>query len=359
MFEVTYPSSSSQITISMMPPPAFSLLFRLILLLLVSLSEAPESRADTIEEISGFQTWIEHLRFDTVVAEKIRIGGLVSTGDWDAVDALLDDESNGHNHHHFHRVGERDVSFCGTKIPDPVRVSASNAKVAEWKRVHGHESRKLLQNCNQCITIDTYFHVVGSKSSSIGNVPDFYVELQVDALNAGFADTPFRFELKEINRIRNDDYFSDLLSYEEIVKSSNRRGDSKTLNVYSGQLPLSDPTTILLGVATFPFDFDEHPNLDGILFNYEYYPGLVLSNNALGAAVVHEVGHWLGLFHVFGNYDVKECGTLGGDFVDDTPDMRVSDAFPHSGCPLGRDSCPLSPGNDPVKNFMDYRDEDC
>lgn len=39
-----------------------------------------------------------------------------------------------------------------------------------------------------------------------------------------------------------------------------------------------------------------------------------------------------------------------GDYCDDTPQESQST----TGCPTGKDSCPGSPGLDPVSNYMDY-----
>lgn len=56
-----------------------------------------------------------------------------------------------------------------------------------------------------------------------------------------------------------------------------------------------------------------------------------------------------GLYHTFQN------GCAGaGDAVEDTP----YSAGPSEGCPVHRDTCP-QPGEDPVRNFMDYSDDSC
>jgi len=83
---------------------------------------------------------------------------------------------------------------------------------------------------------------------------------------------------------------------------------------------------------------------DGLNILYTTAPGGSLRNYNLGGTVTHEVGHWLGLFHVF------QGGCTGsGDMIADTPPQSTLT----DGCPVGQDSC-SGGGVDSIHNYMDY-----
>ena len=69
-----------------------------------------------------------------------------------------------------------------------------------------------------------------------------------------------------------------------------------------------------------------------------------------GRTATHEIGHWLGLRHIWGD---GNCTV--DDFCNDTPEAGAA----NYGCPNGTNSCPTEPGNDMIENYMDYTDDLC
>jgi len=124
------------------------------------------------------------------------------------------------------------------------------------------------------------------------------------------------------------------------------------LNIYVTDLSQGN-----LGYAQFPFS-----NLPGIaseLENYKSTDGVVLdyawtgnnentgSFDSKGRTATHEIGHYLGLRHIWGD---GGCGV--DDFCEDTPPASGSS----TGCPKNKISCETK---DMIQNFMDYTDDVC
>jgi Pregnancy-associated plasma protein-A/Secretion system C-terminal sorting domain len=91
---------------------------------------------------------------------------------------------------------------------------------------------------------------------------------------------------------------------------------------------------------------------DGIVISYKAFgtTGTVQSGYALGKTAVHEVGHWLGLKHIWGD------ANCGDDEVSDTPKQ----ASYTPGCPTTvRVTCGNSPYGDMYMNYMDLTNDYC
>jgi gliding motility-associated-like protein len=82
--------------------------------------------------------------------------------------------------------------------------------------------------------------------------------------------------------------------------------------------------------------------------NFDLYP-----TYNKGRTTTHEIGHFLGLRHTWG--DIEDC--TGTDYVDDTPPQQ----HPTGGCPSEPEKqCPSeSPVDAMFQNFLDVSDDNC
>jgi hypothetical protein len=102
----------------------------------------------------------------------------------------------------------------------------------------------------------------------------------------------------------------------------------------------------LLGFAQFPGT--SPANRDGVVINWRYF-GTTGSTSPYnkGRTATHEVGHWLGLRHIWGDGNCSQ-----DDGVGDTPLAAAA----NYNCNLGKVSCQTT---DMVQNFMDYTEDAC
>ncbi|MCE3296743.1 MAG: hypothetical protein K0R65_2457 [Crocinitomicaceae bacterium] len=254
-------------------------------------------------------------------------------------------------------------------------------------------------------TIPVVFHVVYNNPEE--NISDEILQNQIDILNADYARlnadtvnlrsefdpvagaTNIRFALAQVDPDGNPTtgitrtetnietfgtLFLDFDVLEQVKSTANGGIDpwdqAHYLNIWVCDMSidfLGEQFVMLLGYATPP---DGLPNWpagsvdglgDGVVLQYhavgdEDHNGNDMVPGSLGRTAVHEVGHYLGLRHIWGDGDCTE-----DDGVEDTPDATEAS---EQDCNLTRNSCNadvvgLGDLHDMVENFMDYSAETC
>ena len=232
------------------------------------------------------------------------------------------------------------------------------------------------------LTIPVVVHVVhnGESVGSGANISQAQVNSQIDVLNEDFrrtgaganshangADTEIQFalavyapngtELSEpgINRVNGGRSSWDYNSTETNLKPNTIWDPEKYFNIWV--VNFGGDASDLLGYAQFP-SLSDLPGLDrsgglaetdGVVIRFSAFGrvGNVSAPYDEGRTATHEVGHWLGLRHIWG-----DGGCEVDDFCDDTPN---SDG-PNYQC-TARTSC--SATNDMIENYMDYTPDGC
>ena len=135
-------------------------------------------------------------------------------------------------------------------------------------------------------------------------------------------------------------------SMDDKIKLSSEMGDDgwdpkNYLNIWVGTLDK------FLGYSTIPGDPEEK---DGVVINNTAFGNGIPGAYTMGRTAIHEVGHWLGLKHLWGDAD------CGDDGVADTPKQETYT----NGCPSGvRVSCNNAPYGDMYMDYMDFTNDAC
>lgn len=256
------------------------------------------------------------------------------------------DESDHHDHRQMTLQKKRPhhLTRCGTKEPTQQEMTMISELIRE-----SIKDGTIILAASSMISVGTYFHII--TSGTAGQLSESQIQGQLDVLNQSYATMGVSFFMQGIDRTDNYNWYYNSFdaqrrqtAYGTAMKKALRKGGKSSLNVYLVDLTVSG----LLGIAVFPWRGADNSD-DSVVILNQSIPGGTAAPFNLGITLVHEVGHWLGLYHTF------QGGCEGtGDTIDDTP-AEASAAF---GCPIGRDTC-SSAGVDPIHNYMDYSDDSC
>lgn len=225
------------------------------------------------------------------------------------------------------------------------------------------------------VTIPVVVHVVYNTDKQ--NISDIQIQSQINRLNIDFrrlnpdldtapqvfqslaADTRIQFQLalrdpncnptKGITRTYTT--VTSFTNNDDVKFGANGGHDAwprdKYLNLWVCNLGGS-----ILGYSSFPGSV---ANIDGVVIKYTAFGdiGTATAPVNMGRVATHEIGHWLNLFHIWGD-DGGLCN--GTDEVDDTPNQGNH----NSGCPsFPCVSCDNQPNGDMYMNYMDYTNDRC
>lgn len=259
-------------------------------------------------------------------------------------------------------------------------------KAAEYsqRKQNGQAGTQSIPNTATIVTIPVVVHVIhnGEAVGTGRNISDAQIQSQIDVLNEDFrrlnadrtntlaefvgvaADAGIQFRLacldpngnptNGIRRVQGGQADYDVVQNPDGTVNEAATGikandaawnRDQYLNIWTASM-----NNDILGYAPFP---GAAANVDGVVIQFNAFGriGNLQANFDRGRTATHEVGHWLSLFHIWGDDDGACTGT---DNVADTPNQ--ADSYTNQ-CPSGqRFSCGTS---NMYQNYMDYTNDAC
>lgn len=247
-------------------------------------------------------------------------------------------------------------------IPVVFNIIHNGEPIGTGRNVGSDKIDELITILNQSYSgqyggIDTRIRFCLAKQNSIGQV--------TTGVNRFFGNASY--DMYDINNGFN-------LNTDTQIKQNISSGfpNNLFLNIWVADLTLNGFNNIR-GYSSFPYFLEDNPltpdedesiysKLDGVVLDYLQVGVTVRvpadNNSSNGSTAVHEIGHWLGLFHVFHDEDRIACNETScetqGDMICDTDAVASSgiDNIAPGNC-LGNNCNGLT--TNVVQNFMDYQ----
>jgi hypothetical protein len=254
-------------------------------------------------------------------------------------------------------------------------------------------------------TIPVVVHVVWNDTSE--NIPQSQIDDQIAVLNEDYrrlnadaanlrsiflpvaGDAHIEFQLVQVERVQTNAVFAPTLANPTIdqVKQTAQGGSDawdpaeylnlwvcniRPLVIFGTESPIFGYAYPPANLANWPAGSQApSPNLEGVVIDYRAFgrnmtytiagPNGPMMLPIEGRTATHEVGHYLGLRHIWGDgtlaqFGIPDCAASDG--VDDTPFSGVPSNFE---CDTTKNNCQDTPVDYPdlVENYMDYSSETC
>jgi len=279
---------------------------------------------------------------------------------------------------------------CGTipymqQLLEKKNIKQDKEQFEHWLRTKIAQRKQRLQTQRHQAApykIPVVVHVIhnGEPIGTGANISDAQILSQIEVLNNDFqrlnldaASTPAEFLLVAGSLdiefvmarqdpdgqytegiVRVDGNQSSWAPFDEALNAVSYWPSEDYLNIW-----VTDLSGDFLGYAQFPFstlpglegEAEDVSETDGVVSDYTVF-GVGSSDPAynLGRTTTHEVGHFFGLRHIWGD-DGSSCS--GTDYVNDTPN-QIDETY----------NCPSHPqfectNNKMFQNYMDYTDDVC
>ncbi|MBA4853389.1 M43 family zinc metalloprotease [Emticicia sp. BO119] len=287
-------------------------------------------------------------------------------------------------------------NFCANAAIDSIRLRQEPStgikkirfeQALENLKLNSSTKSRLSVADDEIIRIPVVVHVIHNQQSGAiagTNIPDEQIFSQVKVLNEDYrrkegsmgfnnnpigADTQIEFFLASkdpdgnpttgITRHYNSTSSYSLINDNDRQKLSNivYWDSNKYLNIWV--TAYREP---YIGYAEFPYAEtvdgleDEIPeSMDGAFIDYRVFGKKTGTNTeglySFGRTATHEIGHWLGLIHTWGD---EYCGT---DYVQDTPPTSGSNSTAF--CKDTYSSCNGTRTRNLIEDYMDYSPDSC